>query len=84
MKPTSYYFDLLLWGRWINFKELKATTNQIDLEKQPPVTKSRTAIFVEDKTTFWDEYSEELEYVYFGDSCHEHNDSQIPDIDFVM
>ena len=57
-------------------KKEQATTNQIDFLKQPPDTKARSAIIAEGTTIFRDEFSEELECIYFGDRCHEHNYSE--------
>ena len=57
-------------------KKEQATTNQIDLLKQPPDTKARSTIIAEGTTIFRDEFNEELECIYFGDSCHEHNYSE--------
>ena len=53
----------------------KATTNQIDVENEAPFKKVKTVIHVEDTKTFFDEFSKELEYIYFGDTS---------DIDFVI
>ena len=71
-------------GRSRNGKECKATTNQIDVENETSVKKVKTVINAEDTKTFCDEFSEELEYIYFGDTGDESNDSETSDIDFVI
>ena len=68
-------------GRSRNGKECKATTNQIDVENETSVKKVKTVINAEDTKTFCDEFSEEVEYIYFGD---ESDDSETSDIDFVI
>ena len=54
----------------LNNKEQKATINQIDIEKELPVKNARTAINVEDTTTFSDELSKAVECIHFGDTCN--------------
>ena len=34
--------------------------------------------------TFWDEFGEELQYIYFGDTDDESDDSESFDIDFFI
>ena len=55
-------------------RDLKATTNQIDIETEPPVKKARTVRNSEDPTTFCNEFSKPLEYIYFGDTCNKNDD----------
>ena len=51
-----------------NGKECKANTIQIDVENVPPVKKVKPVINAEDIKTFFNEFSKESEYVYFGDT----------------
>ena len=55
-------------------RDLKAITNQIDIEKEPPVKKARTVRNSEDPTTFYYEFSKPLEYIYFSDTCNKNDD----------
>ena len=71
-------------GRSRNSKECKATTNQINVKNEPPVEKVKTVINAEDTKTFCNEFSEELEYIYFGDTGDESDDTETSDIDFVI
>ena len=66
-----------------NGKECKSTANQIFVENKPPVKKVKTAINVDDTKTLWDEFSEELQYMYFDDSVDESDDSESSNISFV-
>ena len=54
------------------------------MENKPSVKKVKTVKIAEDTKTFCDELSEELEYVYFGDTGSESDDRDIPNIDFVV
>ena len=63
---TNFLKNLLLRSRSRKNKEPKATNNQVDIEKEYPVKKASTAIKVADTTTFWDEFSKALGYIYFG------------------
>ena len=65
-------------------EECKATTNQIDVENEPPVNKVKTEINVEDTKTFYNEFNGELEYIHFGDTADESDDSETSDIDSVI
>ena len=53
------------------------------MENKPPVKKVKTAINVDDTKTLWDEFSEELQYMYFDDSVDESDDSKSSNISFV-
>ena len=45
-------FNLLLIGRSRNGKECKPSTNQIDVENEPPIKKVKPTINSEDTKTF--------------------------------
>ena len=70
---TSWWFNLLLRGCSRKNKKHKTTTNQIDWEKKPPLTKARITISVLDITTFSNELSKALEYKCFGDTCDDND-----------
>ena len=65
-------------GRSRNSKECKATTNQVNLENKS--AKKLKLVNDEGTTTFSDEFSEKLRYIYSGDTG---NDRETSDIDFV-
>ena len=70
-------------GRSRNGEECKATTYQIDVENEPLVKKVKTVKNAENTKTLCDEFSEELEYIFFGDTGDESDGSEILNIDFV-
>ena len=70
------------WSR--KNKEYKTTANQIDIEKEPSVTKARTAINIEDTTKFCNEFRKTLGYKYFSGTLDQNDDSETFDIDFVI
>ena len=55
----------------------KATSNEMNIEKEPPVKKPRTAINVEDTTIFCNRSSKKLQYIYFDDTCGENKTCNI-------
>ena len=71
-------------GRSRNGTECKATTNQFNVENEPSVKKVKTVINAADTKTFCNEFSEELEYIYFGDTGDECDDTETSDIDFFI
>ena len=70
------------WSR--KNKEYKTTANQIDIEKELSVTKVRTAINIEDTTTFCNEFRKTLGYKYFSGTFDQNDGSETFDIDFVI
>ena len=70
------------WSR--KNKEYKTTANQIDIEKELSVTKVRTAINIEDTTTFCYEFRKTLGYKYFSGTFDQNDGSETFDIDFVI
>lgn len=73
---------MLLWGQSRKNKESQATTNKIYRVKEPLVKKARTATNVEEITIVCNEFSEVLEYIYFGNICDKNDDSEICNINF--
>ena len=71
-------------GRSRNHKECKATTNQVDVENESPVKNVKTVINTEDTKIFCNEFSEELEHIYFGDTGNKRDQSETSSIDFVI
>ena len=71
-------------GRLRKNKEPKATTNQINIEKEPLFKTVRTAITVEGITTFCNELDKALKCIYFGETCNENDDIEICNINFVI
>lgn len=63
-------------GQSRNGKECKATTNQIDVENEPPVKKVKPVKTAEDAKIFCNAFSEKLEYTYYGDTNEESDDSK--------
>lgn len=48
------------------------------------VQKARPAINIKDTTTFSDESSKTLEYIYFGNTCDENNNIRTCNINFFI
>ena len=71
----------LSWSR--NDKSCKSTTNQIFVENKPLVKKVKTVINVEDTKTLCDEFSEELQHMYFDGSGDESDNSESSNTSFV-
>ena len=69
-------------GQSRNGRECTTTTNEIDVENEPPLKKN-----AEDTKIFCNEFSKELQYIYFGVTDDESNDSEnfwFSDIDFFI
>ena len=65
------YVDLLFRSQSGKKNKPKGAINQIDREKKSSIKKAWTTANVEDTTTFCNEFSKTLEYLYFSDPWDE-------------
>ena len=71
MTTRFKYVDLLFRSQSGKKNKPKGAINQIDREKKSSIKKAWTTANVEDTTTFCNEFSKTLEYLYFSDPWDE-------------